>query len=157
MDEETLDDTAELSTLQSTNGNNPMRNVWIDTAEKAAKDVFDERVKFFTKTNMLFSNPFDESVRKTEQKGFVCRLVLAKMVNKQWSESKLEALWKDIEPIVRLKIAKLRTSKAQACKKAFLGKSLKHIMFVMKMRSKLTICNIRKTRIGGKKGREGAV
>lgn len=71
-DDTTLDGTADLTYLHSTNGNNPMRNVWIETAEKATKLVLEERVKFFTKANMEFSNPYDNSVNKTDQRGFVC-------------------------------------------------------------------------------------
>lgn len=102
----------------------PRKELSVNDAEIVAKELFDDRVKFFEKIHMEFSNPFDDSAAQSNELGFgcLCREVLMKIAKKGWSDNDLREIWKKVAPFVRLKIAKLRTSKAQACKKAFTGK-----------------------------------
>lgn len=109
---------------QRTEEKEQRKELSVNDAEMVAKELFEDRVKFFQKIHMEFSNPFDDSAARSNDLGFgfLCREVLVKIAKKEWNDNDLREIWKKVAPFVRLKIAKLRTSKAQACKKAFTGK-----------------------------------
>lgn len=109
---------------QRTKEKKQRKELSVNDAEIVAKELFEDRVKFFEKIHMEYSNPFDDSNARTKELGFgfLCREVLVKIAKKEWTENDLREIWKKVAPFVRLKMAKLRTLKAQACKKAFTGK-----------------------------------